>query len=78
MVKSGGKVEERWRKLYLGGGKWREIWRKNYKHSVVKMRKIVRFWCETILQNDYFNYQGREVGWSKVERRWRKDGGNFI
>ena len=24
MVKRGGKVEERWRKLYLGGGKWRQ------------------------------------------------------
>ena len=24
MVKSGEKVEERWRKLHLGGGKWRK------------------------------------------------------
>ena len=25
----------------------------------------------------YFDYEGVEGGWSKVEGRWRKDGGNF-
>ena len=24
--------------------------------------KNFRFWCQTILQIDYFNYEGREVG----------------
>ena len=36
------------------------------------------FWCQTILEKYYFDYQGREAFKSKVERRWRKDGGRFM
>ena len=40
--------------------------------------KNFRFWCQTILEKYYFDFQGREVGESKLVRRWRKDGGNFV
>ena len=48
------------------GGKCGGVWRKNF-----------WFWCQTILEKYYFDYQGRREFKSKVERRWRKDGGNF-
>ena len=40
--------------------------------------KNFRFSYQTILQNYYVDYQGREVGWSKLVERWKKDGGNFL
>ena len=32
----------------------------------------------TVLEKYYFDYQGREVVLSKLKKRWRKDGGNFV
>ena len=37
------------------------MWRIKLRLVEVKMLKKVRFWCETILEKYYFNYQGREV-----------------
>ena len=41
------------------------------------MLKNIRFWCQTILQIDYFNYERDKLGQSKVEEKWKKEEGNF-
>ena len=56
---------------------WREIWRKKWRGVERKMLKNIRFWCQTILQIDYFNYERDKLGQSKVEEKWKKEEGNF-
>ena len=40
--------------------------------------KNFRFWCRTILEKYYFEYDIIVVRQSKSETRWRKDGGRFM
>ena len=41
---------------------WREIWRKKWRGVEGKNKKNIRFWCQTIFQIDYFNYEGVQLG----------------
>ena len=51
------------------GGKCVNFRRENMKKCYVLV------W--TVLEKYYFDCQGREVGESKLVRRWRRDGGNL-
>ena len=46
-----------------GGEMYREIWRKKWRSVEGKIKKNIRFWRQTIVQIDYFNYEEVQLGY---------------